>query len=76
MENGLVLPLDVKRLIHWPELYPKLAWLAFECALFSILLAYPLAYFLAFKAGRLRMVWMTLLIFPKWHEGERDLFDR
>lgn len=44
----------------------KSAWLAFECALFSIVLAYPLAYFLAFKAGKMRMVWMTLLILPAW----------
>ncbi len=44
----------------------KSAWLAFECAFFSILLAYPLAHFLAFQAGRMRMVWMTLLILPAW----------
>jgi len=25
VENGLVLPLDLKRLILWPELYPILA---------------------------------------------------
>lgn len=52
------------------DLYGRLLWkstfLAFECALFSILLAYPLAYFLAYKAGRMRMVWMTLLILPAW----------
>ncbi len=50
--------------------YQRLLWqsglLALQCALLAVLLAYPLAYFLAFKAGRLRIVFLTLLILPAW----------
>lgn len=39
---------------------------AFVTALFSVILAYPLAYFLAFKAGRHKVIFMTLLLIPAW----------
>src|SRR5688572_7067613 len=35
-------------------------------ALFAIVLAYPLAYFLAFRAGGSASLYLTLLILPFW----------
>jgi spermidine/putrescine transport system permease protein len=40
--------------------------LAFNTALLSVLLAYPLAYFLVFRAGRSKLMLLTLLILPAW----------
>lgn len=40
--------------------------IAFWTAFFSVLLAYPLAYFLVFKAGKRRVMLLTLLIIPAW----------
>lgn len=42
------------------------AWIALETALFSVLLAYPLAYYLAFHAGDKRFSLLTLLLVPAW----------
>ena len=42
------------------------AWIALETALFSVLLAYPLAYYLAFHAGAKRFSLLTLLLVPAW----------
>lgn len=42
------------------------AWIALETALFSVLLAYPLAYYLAFHAGAQRFSLLTLLLVPAW----------
>jgi spermidine/putrescine transport system permease protein len=40
--------------------------LAFNAALLSVLLSYPLAYFLVFRAGRSKLMLLTLLILPAW----------
>lgn len=42
------------------------AWIALETALFSVLLSYPLAYYLAFHAGAKRFSLLTLLLVPAW----------
>lgn len=39
---------------------------AFWVAVFAVFLAYPVAYFLAFQAGRLQVALMTLIIIPAW----------
>ncbi len=41
-------------------------FLAAETAILSVILAYPIAYFLVFRVGRMRMVLLTLLIAPAW----------
>ncbi|HWQ84772.1 MAG TPA: ABC transporter permease [Anaerolineales bacterium] len=41
-------------------------WIALQTALFSVLLAYPLAYYLAFHAGAKRFSLLTLLLVPAW----------
>ncbi len=50
--------------------FHRLLWrsglIAFAIALLSTLMAYPLAYYLVFKAGRNRVTLMTLLIIPTW----------
>jgi len=42
------------------------AGMAFLTALLSVLLAYPLAYFLSFRAGRARLALLTVLVIPAW----------
>ncbi len=42
------------------------AWIAVLTAVFSVLLAYPLAYYLVFQAGRSRVTLLTLIIAPAW----------
>jgi spermidine/putrescine transport system permease protein len=50
--------------------YHRLLWrsslMAFGIASISTLLAYPLAYFLAFQAGERKLTLMTLIIIPTW----------
>jgi len=40
--------------------------LAFETTVITALLAYPISYFLAFKAKNLRIFYLVLLILPSW----------
>ena len=40
--------------------------MAIKVALFSVLFAYPVAYFLAFQAGQRKVALMTLIIIPAW----------
>ena len=42
------------------------SWIAFLTALISILLAYPLAYYLIFHGGKHRLMLLSLLIIPAW----------
>ncbi len=42
------------------------AWIALETAFWSVLLSYPLAYYLAFHAGARRFSLLTLLLVPAW----------
>lgn len=41
-------------------------WLALATSLLTVILAYPVAYHLAFKAGGRRMTLMMLLLVPAW----------
>lgn len=41
-------------------------WIAILTALFSVAMAYPLAYYLAFQAGKSRVTLLTLIIAPAW----------
>ncbi len=40
--------------------------MAFETSLYCIILAYPLAYFLIFRAGERRVALLTLVLVPAW----------
>lgn len=40
--------------------------IAFQTSLITVVLAYPLAYFLSFRAGNLRLTLLTILIVPAW----------
>lgn len=42
------------------------AWIAFQTALIAVILSYPLAYFLSFRAGPARVTLLTILIVPAW----------
>lgn len=42
------------------------AGIAFVVALASVLLAYPVAYFVAFDTSRNRLMWLILLTLPSW----------
>ena len=41
-------------------------WVAFIVSLLSVALAYPLAYYLAFRAGSRKVILLTILIVPAW----------
>ena len=41
-------------------------WIAFVVSALSVLLAYPLAYYLVFRAGPRRITLLTILIIPAW----------
>lgn len=52
------------------EAFRRLLWRSFNVAFLvsvaSVVLAYPVAYFLAFRAGEARITLLTLLIIPAW----------
>lgn len=50
----------------YQRLLVQSAVIAFQTSLFTILLAYPIAYFLAFRAGPMRVTLLTVLIVPAW----------
>ena len=41
-------------------------WIAFLVSLLSVVLAYPLAYYLSFRAGSRKVMLLTILIIPAW----------
>ncbi|MFO7678438.1 MAG: ABC transporter permease [Chloroflexota bacterium] len=58
---------NYRRFIETPSYHRLLlrsVWLAFVVAALSIIMAYPVAYFVAFHAGRWRNLLITLLIIP------------
>ena len=69
-ESRRLLTLDNYRELFANLPFIRLFWvtvlMAFSVAIFSVLLAYPIAYFLAFRSGSLRVVFLTLLIVPAW----------
>lgn len=42
------------------------AWIAFLTAVIAVVLSYPLAYYLSFRAGEMRVTLLTILIVPAW----------
>ena len=50
--------------LHW--LLVRSVFVALVSSLFSIILAYPAAYFLAFQAGPSRMTLLLVIIIPAW----------
>lgn len=40
--------------------------IAFFNTMFCLIIAYPVAYFLAFKAGKTKNLWLTFLMLPLW----------
>lgn len=48
------------------RLLGRSAWVSLQTSLWCILLAYPIAYYLAFRAGERRMTLLTLIIIPAW----------
>ena len=48
------------------NLLARSMWTALQVSLLAIVLSYPIAYFLAFHAGKRRIFWLTILIVPAW----------
>lgn len=48
------------------RLLRRSATMSFNISIISVVLAYPLAYYLAFRAGKRRVLLLTLLIIPTW----------
>jgi spermidine/putrescine transport system permease protein len=55
----------VAKPVYWQTLL-RSAWIATRVMLFSLLLGYPLAYFLSFHAGSRRDLYYQLVIIPLW----------
>lgn len=53
------------RQIYWQTLLRSM-WIAARVMFFSLLLGYPLAYFLSFHAGRKKDLYYQLVIIPLW----------
>jgi spermidine/putrescine transport system permease protein len=41
-------------------------WMSFSCTIVILLLSYPMAYFLAFRVKRNKMMWLILITVPFW----------
>ena len=50
----------------YPETLLRSIWIAARVTLFSLLLGYPLAYYLSFRAGRRKDLLYQLVIIPLW----------
>ena len=55
----------VTRQVYWQTLLRSM-WIAARVMIFSLLLGYPLAYFLSFHAGRKKDLYYQLVIIPLW----------
>src|SRR6185369_10049475 len=55
----------VTRQVYWQTLLLSM-WIAARVMIFSLLLGYPLAYFLSFHAGRKKDLYYQLVIIPLW----------
>ena len=51
--------------VYWQTLFRSM-WIAARVMLFSLLLGYPLAYFLSFHAGKRKDLFYQLVIIPLW----------
>lgn len=65
-----VFTLDNYREFFTNVAFQRLLWrsmlIAFVVSVFSVVLAYPLAYYLVFRAGPRRVILLTILIVPAW----------
>lgn len=65
-----VFTLDNYREFFTNAAFQRLLWrsmlIAFLVSTFSVVLAYPLAYYLVFRAGPRRVILLTILIVPAW----------
>src|SRR5215472_4399516 len=50
----------------YPQTLLRSMWIAARVTLFSLLLGYPLAYYLSFRAGRRKDFFYQLVIIPLW----------
>lgn len=50
----------------YPETLFRSMWIAARVTIFSLLLGYPLAYYLSFRAGRRKDLFYQLVIIPLW----------
>jgi spermidine/putrescine transport system permease protein len=68
--NRSVFTLDHYRDFLASTPFQRLLWksvvIALETSIYCIVLAYPVAYFLAFRAGKRRMVLLTAILVPAW----------
>lgn len=55
----------LQKSVYWETLLRSM-WIAARVTLFSLLLGYPLAYFLSFYAGRRKDLLYQLVIIPLW----------
>jgi spermidine/putrescine transport system permease protein len=51
--------------VYWQTLFRSI-WIAARVTIFSLLLGYPLAYFLSFHAGKRKDLFYQLVIIPLW----------
>jgi spermidine/putrescine transport system permease protein len=51
--------------VYWQTLFRSM-WIAARVTIFSLLLGYPLAYFLSFHAGKRKDLFYQLVIIPLW----------
>ena len=51
--------------VYWQTLFRSM-WIAARVTIFSLLLGYPLAYFLSFHAGQRKELFYQLVIIPLW----------
>lgn len=64
--------LDSYRVLFTPEgalyriLIVKSLWMSFIATISVVLLAYPMAYFMAFRIERAKLIWIILLTVPFW----------
>lgn len=64
--------LDNYRVLFKPEgalyriLMVKSLWMSFTATIAVVLLAYPMAYFMAFRIERAKLIWIILLTVPFW----------
>lgn len=55
----------LNKMVYWQTLLRSM-WIAARVTIFSLLLGYPLAYFLSFRAGGRKDLYYQLVIIPLW----------
>lgn len=44
----------------------RTVWISLITSLIAVLFSYPVAYYLAYKAGPKRLIWLSILLIPAW----------